>query len=208
MSNISPITVKHHLEAIQAIYSTLEISINKYPDSDKRETLRVSYLEEEFGISKLFHAMNLISFWLQGTDFVAKEFNFFKTKPDARWRSMLDIIHGKISEFTSEVGTTELLLSRDGTLSRSIGGAVFKHEFEGKMQLDFINLLCETNDYIQTKTICAEIGSSNEHALNIMKKTINNVLTAKLQLSPMEHFIDSKRGLGYRINPRYRAIMV
>ncbi len=194
-------TVREYVPVIQAILASYEVSLAD-PTIDERATLRVSYLEKEFGASKLIHTMRLLDQWLQDTPFKAETF-FFEKKKSAKWKDMLGIISKKLMQYIHAAPALSFALSRDGDVS-IIGTdkrGKFKH---GTQLLDLLLLIATHKGYTKTSKL-AEMLETNTSTVQNTKKKINAALR---RMFSTHEFIQGEPGPGYRVNPKYEILVI
>lgn len=171
--------------------------------------MRVDFLEKEFGSSRLRYATMLIGIWLQGTKFVERGFAFFREDDTAKWSEMINVIHAKILEYHNDVPLIALTLSSSGRMTREVNGSVLTHDFEGdSLRIGMLKLLPNDGEYIKTELIRSIIESKSAASVSKMVEATNAISSKKLQLPKGRDLIESKRGLGYRINPIYNLVIV
>ncbi len=200
--------VEHYLTVAKAIYGSFEVSYITHPDQDKINELRVTYLEDEFGLPKLMGVMKLIGIWLHGSKFKANALHFSK-EPDAKWPEMMEIIHENILKYQNETPIIVLTLSPSGRMTREIGSARFEHDFEEDgNKLKIIHTLIEHEGYVATKTIQHMIKSKSTASVEKTVAGINTAIRKSLSLPKERSLIDSKRRSGYRIDPIYNIVLL
>jgi hypothetical protein len=176
---------------------------------DKSSVLRVSYLEQDYGSSRMAHTMKLLNVWLQGSDFKADYFHFTKINPEAKWSDMLKIIESKIFEYANDTPVITLVLSSSGRITREINGLVLTHDFTAeKLKSQILAWLPDDGSYLKTERLKSFVGSKSAMSVSKMIGAINTVTTSKLQLPKQHPLIESKRISGYRINPIYNLVRV
>jgi hypothetical protein len=197
------------MPVIHAIYGSLEVEVETDPDSLSRfNSLETFGIEKEFGGAKHFHAIKLISVWLEGSDFEVKNYRFFKKKEKAKWKDFLKILKSKIAEHRINQDVIVLSLSKSGKMVRDVDGHKLNHEFEkGSLKYKIIFLLHGHGDFMETDDITKIVGSKSKLSINDTISKINRSLKADLQLPAGHNFIEGKRPT-YRINPLYNLVIV
>lgn len=209
MAEFSRVTIAEYLPIIKSIFASFEVQDKGQSDMNKRSTLRVAYLEKDYGTSRLAHAMRLIGIWLQGTDFKSETFYFTKVDPEAKWSDMLRVIEAKILEYSNSLPVIVLILSSSGRITREICGVELTYDFASdKLKLQVLSWLPEDGRYLKVDKLTASIGSKSDASVRKMIGDINKTAKSKLQL-PIKHpLIDSKQRSGYRIDPIYNIVRV
>lgn len=209
-ATLSKTTVESYLPEIRRIFTFLEMELFEHAERlEKKEALILFYLEKEMPWLRLMHAVAIVGQWLQGTKFGIENLSIKKLDPSVRWEELLEILAEKLMELANQTPVIELVLSLDGRVTRKIGETSLSHDFEGdSMKVDLLKLLATESGFVPSTVICRRIDCKNTKALSTMKKTINDVLQAKLQLPNKTDLIEGKRGPGYRIDPLYNLVVI
>lgn len=209
MAEFSRITIAEYLPIIKSIFASFEVQDKHFKGSTDSQRLSVSYLEKEYGLSKIGHAMRLIGVWLEGSDFESKTFHFFKANPEAKWSDMLRIIEAKILEYSNNLPVIVLVLFSSGRITREVNGTVLKHDFANdKLKAKILSWLPDDGSYLETRKLAKMIESKSDGSVRKTTGKISKDVGSRLQLPKQHPLIDSKRGPGYRINPIYNIVRV
>lgn len=207
MAEFSRITVIEYLPVIKAIFASFEVQDKHFKGNKDAQRLSVNYLEKEYGMSKLGHAMRLIGIWLEGSNFKVEMFHFIKMNPDAEWSEMLAIIEAKIMEYSNDVPIIVLTLSSSGRITREVNGSVFTLDFgSDKFKARILQWLPDNSAYIKVHQLTGFIESTSDSSVRKLIGQINDSAQSKLQLPKEKSLIEGKHGSGYRINPIYNLV--
>lgn len=207
MSQFSRHTIAEYLPEIKGICAAIEVEMAKH-DLDGLMQLQPLPAIEQYGRSKIVYAMMLVNEWLKGTPFKTHAYFLQKNDKNARWADMLKVLKAKILEYQNDVSVIVLSLSRSGRITRTVDGTVFEHNFESDgFKKEILMALLENDGYVPTGDLKRRVGSKSVESVSKTIAAINNVLKAKLQLSPNEKVLESKRGSGYRLNPSYNIVL-
>lgn len=203
-------TVREHLSALNSIYACFELDVQRYPQLNEQEYLRVMQLEKDYSLQKLGYAMGVLENWLQGSDFHVQSHFFVYKNEGARWEDFLKIFDAKILEHQNNVPVIVLVLSKSGRIARNLEGMPLEHNFESGQKLILLQYLATREDakYVPTKEIQKAIGAKTTEVVNKAIDSARTILESKLKLPSAKPIIDSKRGSGYRINPLYNVVLV
>lgn len=202
-------SIEHYLPIIRAIYASLEVSLAPDDRLENRDFLIFSYLEKEFGISKLLHVTHLLDIWLKGSKFEMKPMRFHKVDKNARWADLLELLDKKIKEYQNDVPIIEIGISRNGRVVRTVAGHEFVHDFKAdSIKRVIIASLRDCGGYMKRVSIKSATGSTSIESVSKLIRSINDVLGGKLRLPPKHKFIENKHGSGYRINSIYNLIQI
>ncbi len=90
----------------------------------------------------------------------------------------------------------------DVTLNRVIDGKVYSYDItESAKRKKLFDLLLERKGYVQTEELKNLLDCPTTQAVAKIKQTFNDYASNTLKLKKIE-LIDSKKGSGYRINPK------
>lgn len=204
----SPTTVAEYMPALRRIFAALEVGFADDQNPELND-MRLHFLENELPGSTYVHAMDIITIWLEGTNFKADFSRIWRRDPESKvdWRELMDILRQKMAEYGYNVTIIEMVLYTTGRITRMIGGTEVPCDFKGDgLKVELLRLLMRSGDYVPTEEICGEIGCDGIKSLSDLKRTINHALRKDLRLPPMIDVIDSKSGEGYRIHPFYRIL--
>lgn len=198
-----------HMPVIRAIFSHIEVDVIQGEGLEKRKTLHVLGLEKEFGLLKLKRAMELITTWLEDTDFSVRSLEFLKSE-DSHWTSLLKILNDKIIEYGNDVPVIEISLTPNGVLMRQVPNEILTCEItEDGMKLKILEIILRNQgEFVSTKDICRWVESKNEDSVRKQIGQLNNLITSRLQLPANFSLLDSKPVSGYRIHPIYNLVRI
>ncbi|KKW30105.1 MAG: hypothetical protein UY72_C0022G0004 [Candidatus Uhrbacteria bacterium GW2011_GWD2_52_7] len=207
---LSSTTVESYLPEIRQIFSFLEMELFEYSEKrEKKDFLTLFYLGKEMGTVRLDHAVTILEQWFRGTPFTVENLGIKKSDPTVPWSNVVDIIEEKLIEFANRAPLIELTLTSSGHISRTIGNVTLSHDFEGdSKKVDLLNFLANHNGFIGVDEICLRIDCKSTGALNVMKKSINDILGVKLQLPKTKELIEGRRGSGYQVDPLYNVVTI
>jgi hypothetical protein len=203
-------TIREHLPTLNSIYACFELDVQRYPQLDDQEYLRVIQLEEEYNLPKLGYAMAVLDNWLQGSDFGVQRHFFVYKKDGAHWDDFLKIFDAKMLEYQNERPIIVLTLSKSGRITRNMEGTLFHHDFEKGQKLLLLQYLVaqEDSNYVPTGEIQKVVGAKTTAVASKAVESIRTILELKLKLPPTKPIIDNKRGSGYRLDPMYNVVFV
>ena len=203
-------TVREHLPTLNSIYACFELDVQRYPQLEDHEYLRVIQLEKDYSLPKLGYAMGVLENWLQGTDFRVDRHFFVYKKEGSHWEDFLKIFDAKMLEHQNSMPVIVLVLTSAGRITRNLEGVLLQHDFEEGQKLTLLQYLAGREDarYVPTEEIQKIIGAKTTAVVNKAVDSVRTILEAKLKLPPNKVLIDNKRGSGYRIDPLYNIVLV
>lgn len=203
-------TVREHLDTLNSVYACFELDVQRYPQLEEHEYLRVIQLEKDYSLPKLGYAMGVLENWLQGTDFRVDRHFFVYKKEGAHWEDFLKIFDAKMLEHQNNVPVIVLVLTSSGRITRNLEGVLLQHDFEEGQKLTLLKYLAGREDakYVPTEEIQEVIGAKTTAVVNKAIDSVRTVLESKLKLPPNKVLIDNKRGSGYRLDPMYNVVLV
>ena len=203
-------TIREHLPTLNSIYACFELDVQRYPQLEDHEYLRVIQMEKDYSFPKLGYAMGVLENWLQGSDFYVKSHFFVYKKEGARWEDFLKIFDAKMLEHQNSIPIIVLVLTSSGRITRNLEGVLLQHDFEEGQKLTLIQFLAGREDakHVSTEEIQKIVGAKTTAVVNKAVDSVRTILESKLKLPPTKPIIDNKRGSGYRIDPMYNVVLV
>ncbi len=206
-NQLSRTAVVEYVPVIRALIASIETERMTVKNYEKAQWLYVHFLDEEFGSSKVDHTMDVISVWLEGSQFSADCGGIKKLKKDTEWIDLLDLLHKKLLDFKNYAPIIVVSFSESGRMTRMEDGFSMHSDFAPHSQTaGLIRLLGKHDGYVSTDQICETIRCAGIEGLNTLKDRLNKKLERDLQLPKAHKFIDSKRLSGYRVGHIYNIV--
>jgi hypothetical protein len=201
--------MEEYLPIIRKIFAYLELRLIQTDLMESKQKFNLISLEEN-SPRALANAISIIASWVQDSGFAVESYGFIKTRPDAKWATMLKVMTERISGLRSETSfSTELTLSKVGRVARMVNDETLNYDLERKgLKLKILLGLAKSPDFLTIEALQELTGSDSEKSLTNAIRQINALLKGHLQLPPGKKIIEGVKGSGYRIHPLYSIVIV